>query len=145
MNDEILRLKIDLGLLNIFTLIPSYMECKEDKKVSNGNVAVCIIDQKGSIYGRMYCSNKVRRRNSFKLAWLKASQVWLTGVQTGFYEKLYFNDVVDDDNGVEAPDLVGWKGGQPITLSDGTSLSIGFSGFRGESDLEIVTEAFKDI
>lgn len=34
-------------------------------------------------------------------------------------------------------DLVGYEGGQPITLPDGTKLAVGFSGFRGTSDLEM--------
>jgi glc operon protein GlcG len=41
------------------------------------------------------------------------------------------------------PDMIGWEGGQPITLKDGTKLSIGYSGFRGTSDLEIVIKALK--
>jgi glc operon protein GlcG len=41
--------------------------------------------------------------------------------------------------------LVGWLGGQPVTLRDGTKLSVGFSGFRGISDLEIVVKALEKI
>lgn len=146
MNDQILHLRIALALLAIEDLIPSYMDVQEDKVISNGNVAVCIIDEEGTVYGRMYGNDKARKRQSYKIAWTKASQVWLTGVKTGDYEKLVFNNIVDENaNGIEAPDLIGWQGGQPLTLSDGTKLSVGFSGFRGISDLEIVVKAFKKI
>ncbi|CAC9974055.1 GlcG/HbpS family heme-binding protein [Flavobacterium panici] len=146
MNDQILHLRIALALLAIEDLIPSYMDVQEDKVISNGNVAVCIIDEEGTVYGRMYGNDKAKKRQSYKIAWTKASQVWLTGVKTGDYEKLVFNNIVDENaNGIEAPDLIGWQGGQPLTLSDGTKLSVGFSGFRGVSDLEIVIKAFKKI
>lgn len=146
MKDQILHLRITLALLAIEDLIPNYMEVPEDKAISNGNVAICVIDEEGSVYGRMFGNDKARKRHSYKIAWTKASQVWLTGVKTGDYEKLVFNGVVDENaNGIEAPDLIGWQGGQPVTLADGTQLSIGFSGFRGVTDLEIVTKAFKKI
>lgn len=146
MNDQILHLRIALVLLAIEDLIPNYMEVQEDKVISNGNVAVCIIDEEGTVYGRMYGNDKARKRQSYKIAWTKASQVWLTGVKTGDYEKLVFNNIVDENaNGIEAPDLIGWQGGQPLTLSDGTKLSVGFSGFRGVTDLEIVIKAFRKI
>ncbi|KRD07323.1 hypothetical protein ASE21_17670 [Flavobacterium sp. Root901] len=146
MNDQILHLRIALALLAIEDLIPSYMEVQEDKVISNGNVAVCIIDEEGTVYGRMYGNDKARKRQSYKIAWTKASQVWLTGVKTGDYEKLVFNNIVAENaNGIDAPDLIGWQGGQPLTLSDGTKLSVGFSGFRGTTDLEIVIKAFKKI
>jgi glc operon protein GlcG len=76
------------------------------------------------------------------VAWTKASQVWLTGVKTGEYERMVFNKEVDENaNGIEAPDLIGWEGGQPLVLKDGTVLSVGFSGFRGTTDLEIMVKA----
>lgn len=123
-------------------LIPLYMEDPEEKSKSNGNVAVCIIDENGIVHGKMFGTNKVRLRQSYKVAWIKASQVWLTGVKTGEYEKMHFNDQVDvKASGIEVPDLIGWLGGQPLTLKDGTKLSVGFSGFRGVTDLEIVVKA----
>jgi len=146
MNDQILHLKIALVLLAIEDLIPNYMEIEEDKVISNGNVAVCIIDEEGNVYGRMYGNDKARKRQSYKIAWTKASQVWLTGVKTGEYERLVFNNIVEENaNGIDAPDLIGWQGGQPLTMSDGTKLSVGFSGFRGATDLEIVIKAFRKI
>ena len=123
-------------------LIPVYMQNAEDKDIAGGNVAVCIIDENGMVYGRMFGTNKPRLRQSYKVAWTKASQVWLTGVRTGEYEKMVFNQLVEENgNGIEAPDLIGWQGGQPLTLPDGAKLSVGFSGFRGVVDLEIVVKA----
>ena len=123
-------------------LIPEYMQRNEDKVISNGNVAICIIDEGGSVYGRMFGVNKPRLRQSYRVAWTKASQVWLTGVKTGEYERRVFNkEIPENSNGIENPDLIGWEGGQPITLRNGLKLSVGFSGFRGTTDLEIVMKA----
>ena len=120
-------------------LIPIYMETPEDKNISNGNVAACIIDADGMVHGKMFGTNNARLRQSYNVAWKKASQVWLTGVKTGEYERMVFNKIVgENDNGIEAPDLIGWEGGQPLMMKDGTPLSVGFSGFRGTTDLEIM-------
>jgi glc operon protein GlcG len=52
---------------------------------------------------------------------------------------LTFNNQVDERKfGIRRPDYIGWEGGQPITLTDGTVLFAGVSGFRSVSDLEIV-------
>src|ERR1700733_12689338 len=119
-----------------------YMQNPEDSNISNANVAVCIIAEDGMVYGKMLVTNKPRQIQSFKVAWIKASQVWLTGIKTGEYEKMVFNGLAEENgNGIEAPDLIGWQGGQPLTLPDGSILSVGFSGFRGIIDLEIMTKA----
>ena len=123
-------------------LIPSYMENSEDKNISNGNLAVCIIDENQNVYGKMFGTNKPRLRGSYKIAWTKASQVWLTGIKTGEYERMVFTKQVDENgNGIEAPDLIGWEGGQPLVMKNGKILSVGFSGFRGITDLEIMVKA----
>ena len=136
-NDLIPRL-----LAAVEQLIPDYMHVEEDRDIANGNVAVCIIDDKGEVHGKMFGANKARSRQSFKVAWTKASQVWLTGVRTGEYERMVFNrEVAENAHGIEAPDLIGWEGGQPLQLKDGTILSVGFSGFRGTTDIEIMIRA----
>lgn len=123
-------------------LIPGYMNDPQDQCISNGNLAACIIDETGVVHGKMFGTNKPRLRQSYRVAWTKASQVWLTGVKTGAYEKMVFNKEVDENaNGIEAPDLIGWEGGQPLTTKDGTKLSVGFSGFRGTTDIEIMVKA----
>lgn len=123
-------------------MIPVYMAVPEDKRISNGNVAVCIIDENGQVHGKMFGENKPRLRQSYKVAWTKASQVWLSGVKTGEYERMVFNKEVEENaNGIDAPDLIGWEGGQPLCLNNGVKLSVGFSGLRGTSDLDIMIKA----
>lgn len=130
----------------IENLIPDYLKNPKDKPVSNGNVAICVIDESGMVYGRMYGEKKPRMRQSYRVAWTKASQVWLTGVKTGEYERRLFNgEIPENANGIENPDLIGWVGGQPITLQDGTKLSVGFSGFRGTTDIDIVARAVQGL
>jgi uncharacterized protein GlcG (DUF336 family) len=125
-------------------LIPVYMKNPDDSCIANGNVAVCIIDGDGTVHGKMWGENKPRLRQSYKVAWTKASQVWLTGYKTGEYERLVFTQQVEENgNGIEAPDLIGWQGGQPLTLPDGSLLAVGFSGFRGVVDLEIMVKALE--
>jgi glc operon protein GlcG len=127
-------------------LVPVYMAIPEDYAKSNGVASLCIIDENGRIYGKVFGNEKLRSRDSFKIAWTKASQVWITGIKTNDYEKLVFADQIDPQQfGIKLPDLVGWLGGQPITLHDGTKISVGFSGFRGTSDLEIVVKALEKL
>lgn len=145
MTNQSLNTTIEKILAGVERLIPTYMADPRDQEISNGNVAICLIDENGIIYGKMFGINKPRLRQSYRVAWTKASQVWLTGIKTGEYEKRLFNGEFDENaNGIEAPDLVGWVGGQPISLSDGTKLSVGFSGFRGTTDLEIVIRAIQE-
>lgn len=123
-------------------LVPVHMKTPEDYAISKGVVSVCIIDENGQIYGKLWGEDKIRCRDSFKIAWTKANQVWITGYKTNEYEKLVFADKVDHGKyGINMPDFIGWEGGQPVTLKNGIKLSIGFSGFRGTTDLSIVTEA----
>ncbi len=127
-------------------LIPDYIANPDDRGIANGNVAVCIIDEKGQLHGKMWGDNKIRVRESYHVAWRKASQVWITGMKTGEYEKEVFSGRVNEwQFGINRPDFIGWIGGQPVTLENGDRFSIGFSGFRGESDLEIVQRAFANL
>lgn len=143
MENQRLETQISNAFAAIEKLVPVYMENPDDRAIANGNVAVCIIDETGMVYGRMLGADKPRQRQSYRVAWTKASQVWLTGVKTGEYERMVFTKQVEENgNGIEAPDLIGWQGGQPLTLPDGTKLSVGFSGFRGVTDLEIMVKAF---
>jgi len=123
-------------------LMPHYMQNEDDRRIANGNCAICIIDSDGMIYGKLYGSNVIRAREAYRVAWTKASQVHITGYKTGEFEKLAFNKEIDEKSfGIERPDYIGWVGGQPLVLKDGTKLSVGFSGFRGIIDLEIVNKA----
>ncbi len=129
----------------IESLIPLYSSNKLDA-FANGNVAICIIDEDGFVRGKIWGNDKLTGRNFYKNAWVKASQVWITGMKTGEYEKRLYNaEFKEEDFGIGMPDLIGWEGGQPITIKDGTKLSVGFSGFRGINDLDIVLKAISII
>ena len=124
-------------------LIPEYMQNEEDRKKAKGGIAICIIDQEGCVHGKMFGEDRIMSRERYRVAWMKASQVWITGIKTGEYERLAFNNEIDEEQfGIKRPDYIGWEGGQPIRLKDGTVLAAGFSGFRSSSDLEIVQKAF---
>ena len=127
-------------------LIPSYMAIEEDRIKANGSVGVCIIDEQGNVHGRIFGADKILGRERYRVAWLKASQVWITGVKTGEFEKKVFNNELNEKNfGIRRPDFIGWEGGQPVQLPDGTILSVGVSGFRSVSDLEIVVKAINSL
>ena len=122
--------------------IPNFRESEADWSISEGNVAVCIIDEAGNIYGKIWGTDKLRGRKYYDVAYRKASQVWITGYKTMEYEKLVFSGQINPkDFGIELPDLMGWEGGQPIQLDAETKLSCGFSGFKGKNDLAIVKRA----
>jgi uncharacterized protein GlcG (DUF336 family) len=145
MTQEEIAIIVNKIFLAIEKIIPDYMQIPEDACISNGNLAVCIIDENGVIHGKFFGTNKPRLRQSYRVAWTKASQVWLTGVKTGEYERMVFNkEVGENANGIEAPDLIGWEGGQPLTLKNGAVLSVGFSGFRGTTDIEIMVKALAE-
>lgn len=123
-------------------LVPEYMDIEEDRKKANGSLAACIIDADGNIYGRIFGDDKVLGRERYRVAWTKASQSWITGMKTGEFEKLAFNNEIEEWKfGIRRPDYIGWEGGQPVTLKDGTIIYAGVSGFRSVSDLEIVVRA----
>jgi len=137
---------IDKIYLELDKLVPSARTNPKDQVLCKGNVAICIIDDDGMIHGKMFGDDKPRLRQAFKVAWTKASQVWLTGIRTGEYEKLFFtNQIPENANGIDNPDLIGWMGGQPLELKNGLKLSVGFSGFRGETDVEIVLQACRNL
>ncbi len=146
MEHEKVVMQVEKIIAALAELVPVYMEVPEDYAISKGVVSVCIIDESGQIYGKIFGTDKLRGRDSYKIAWTKASQVWITGMRTGDYEKLVFSDQIDHHKyGINMPDMIGWIGGQPVSLKDGIKLSIGFSGFRGTTDLEIVDKALEKI
>jgi uncharacterized protein GlcG (DUF336 family) len=123
-------------------LLPGYLQDEADMSIANGNVALVLIEEDGAVHGKIFGTSKISGREAFRVAWTKASQVWITGMKTGEFEKKIFNDEISDTTyGIKMPDMIGWQGGQPVTLKDGTKLSAGFSGIRGINDLGIVTKA----
>ncbi|HEY8659714.1 MAG TPA: hypothetical protein VIL78_11795 [Hanamia sp.] len=145
MTNEKLQQIINKMFESITAQIPAYKTSEADWNISGGNVAVCIIDDAGNIYGKIWGNEKVRGRGFYDVAYRKASQVWITGYKTGEYERLVFTDKLDyTDFGIELPDLMGWEGGQPIQLDTETRISCGFSGFKGVNDLGIVKKAAEE-
>jgi hypothetical protein len=127
---------------NITAQIPGFETSEPDWSISAGNVSVCIIDDAGNIYGKIWGNDKLRGRKFYDVAYRKASQVWITGYNTGEYEKLVFSDQLNyRDFGIELPDLMGWQGGQLIQLDADTRIYCGFSGFKGVNYLAIVKRA----
>ena len=142
MTNEKLQQIINKMFESMSAQIPTYKTSEIDWSISAGNVAVCIIDDAGNIYGKIWGNDKLRGRKFYDVAYRKASQVWITGYKTGEYEKLVFTDQLNyRDFGIELPDLMGWQGGQPIQLDAETRISCGFSGFKGVNDLGIVKRA----
>ena len=135
--------KIIIQILdNISIKVPTYQNSEADWGISEGNVAVCIIDEQGNIYGKIWGDDKLKGRRYYDVAYRKASQVWITGYKTGEFERLIFTDKLNyRDFGIPLPELMGWEGGQPIQLDAETRISCGFSGFKGVTDLAIVKKA----
>ena len=126
---------------NLNHLISEY-GANPDDSFADGNVAVCIISENGDVYGKIWGDKKSTGYRFAGLAFRKAIQVWATGYKTGEFErKIFNNELNEEDFGIQAPEFIGWDGGQPVTLADGEKLSIGFSGFRGFNDIEIVQKA----
>ena len=55
-------------LEKIEKLVPSYINIPEDRNISNGNLAVCIIDEKGGIHSKMIGKDNAKLRNSYRVA-----------------------------------------------------------------------------
>lgn len=126
--------------------ISTYMNNPVDYSISDGNVALCIIEKEGKLHGRMYGEDIDKRSNSFYYAWKKARQVLITGMKTGEFERKVFNNEINEyEFPINRPDYIGWIGGQPVELDNGEILAVGFSGFTGETDIQIVEDAIKAI
>jgi hypothetical protein len=96
-NKNKLQLMIDNIIGKLDGLIPEYSANPADA-FAGGNVAVCIIDEEGNMYGKIWGNNKVRGRQFARLAWVKATQVWIAGMKTGKYEKRLFNGEFEEKN-----------------------------------------------
>jgi uncharacterized protein GlcG (DUF336 family) len=126
--------------------IPEYMKDPADRSISEGNVAICIIDKQGRIFGKLFGTDKNKSRGFYNVAWKKASQVWITGYDTGKFEELVYSKKISCEQfGLSKPDLIGWEGGQLVKINNDVDLAVGFSGFRGHHDLEIVKKAVDEV
>ena len=68
-------------------LIPACMQNPEDRDNSRGNVTLMIVAQDGQIFGRMFGTDNRTRRGTSRVAWQKATQVWMTAQATGRFEQ----------------------------------------------------------
>jgi uncharacterized protein GlcG (DUF336 family) len=123
-------------------LLPKYLADPADRQISDGNVSICIVDENGQVYGAMWGDNKIKHRDTFQTAWRKASQVWITGIATGKFEELVYTNRIDwSQYGIMKPELIGWEGGWPVTLTGEIRLAVAVSGMRGENDTKLAKEA----
>lgn len=127
-------------------LVPEYLLNEEDAIRSQGGCSICVIDADGNVFGKMFGTAPIQMRETYRIAWVKASQTHITGYPTGEFERLAFNGEINERQyGIRRPDYIGWPGGVPLVTKDGTKLSAAFSGFRGISDVEILNRAFAKV
>jgi len=132
----------DQLLEEIALLVPQYLEDPVDLQMSQGNAAATVLTPAGVLRGRIFGDDKGRSRWVFGIASRKVMQVWGTGYATGRFEELVYSGKLDEGRfGLNRPDFIGWLGGVPLLLDDGSVLAAAFSGFRGEKDVEIVERA----
>jgi glc operon protein GlcG len=134
-------------LVEIEKLIPACMQNPEDRDNSQGNVTLLIIAEGGQIFGRMFGDDNARRRGTSRIAWQKATQVWMTHQATGQFEKQVYGPGNADPGkfGLQHPDLIGWEGGLPVVAADGTKFAVAMSGFTGGTDCNIIRQAVAKI
>ena len=132
----------ELLVEEVTRLIPVFLQDPVDRKQSQGNAAVAVIEPSGQIHGRIFGDDKHQGRAFFNIACRKLIQVWVTGYATGHFEKLVYEGRLDENQfRVNRPDFIGWEGGVPFELADGSLVAAAFSGFRGLKDIEILTRA----
>jgi glc operon protein GlcG len=126
---------------------PSTLHANEDdKRIANGSCAICIIDSEGMIYGKLYGNNVIRAREAYRVAWTKQARFISPDTKRVNSKSWHSIKKIDEKSfGIERPDYIGRVGGQPLVLKNGTKLSVGFSGFRGIIDLEIVNKAIEKL
>lgn len=145
MKPEEIKKHIESLISAVELLVPVYASLPGNK-AAEGVCAICIIDEEGNINGKMFGTDRLKQREKYRAAWLKASQTWITGMKTFDYEQKVFNGDIDYKHyGIQPPDFIGWRGGQPVELNDGTRLSVGFSGFSQKDDLEIIGSAMQNL
>lgn len=123
-------------------LFPSFLEDPVDREQSRGNAAFLLIGPEGTIVGHLFGEDNARGLWCLGIAQRKAVQVARTGYPTGRFEELVYAGKLDEGRfGVHRPDLIGWEGGVPFELSDGSRIAAAFSGFRGINDVAILLAA----
>jgi glc operon protein GlcG len=124
------------------SLIPKFLENPDDFAIAEGNVCCLIMDEEGNVVGKHWGTDRVKQRKSAQVGWQKVMQVWLTDTPTGTYEeKVYSKQMNWWEYGIPLPELIGWQGGLPARLADGSKIAIAFSGFHGDKDCAIIRQA----
>lgn len=132
----------ELLVEEISKLVPLFLEDPTDREMSKSNAACCVIDPTGRVCGRIFGDDKAKGAWCFGIVQRKVNQVWRTGYATGRFEELVYSGKLDDGRfGINRPDFIGWEGGVPLFLPDGTLIAAAFSGFRGNKDVEILQRA----
>ncbi len=122
--------------------LPKFLEDPKDFQIADGNVALYILDGDGNLYGRMMGTDRAKQRLSGRTAWHKVTQVWLTHKPTGVYEKQVYNNQVNWwEFGVPKNEFIGWEGGLPAELADGSRIAIAVSGMMGENDRDLIIQS----
>jgi uncharacterized protein GlcG (DUF336 family) len=138
--------QIELFLTAMETLLPTFLADPIDQSITGGNVSVMVIEENGRFYGQMFGTDRARQRGTSHTAWQKSTQVLITGYPTRKFEELVYSKQLDPSPfGINDPDFVGWPGGLPATLADGTKVAIAVSGMRGVKDAEIIRKAAEQV
>jgi len=126
----------------ILRLFPFFLEDPIDLAQSQGNAAFLLLGPEGTLHGHVFGKDTARGLWCLGIAQRKLTQVTRTGYPTGRFEELVYSGKLDEGQfGVHRPDLIGWEGGVPFMLPDGTRISAAFSGFRGINDVAILISA----
>ncbi|MCB9496127.1 MAG: hypothetical protein H6686_04480 [Fibrobacteria bacterium] len=113
-----------------------------DRDIAQGNLVFVAVHESGEVFGRYWGTDPVRQRQSAMVAWTKVNQVKLTRTATGLYEKLVYAGQKNWwEFGIPLPEFIGWEGGMPALLDDGTFAALAFSGLRGDKDCELMAQA----
>lgn len=133
-------------IAEVEALLPRYNAIPEDFILNKGNVAVAVIGPEGEYYGKMFGSGRATAMQCARVAMKKATQVWITGLATGEYERRAFSGELDESEfGIQRSDYIGWEGGIPARTKDGLPVALAFSGFRGENDVRILELALEKL
>ena len=134
--------QVEAFIAAVEKLLPEFLADPIDQLITNGNVTLMVIEDNGRFYGRMFGTDRLKQRGTSHTAWQKSSQVRITGLPTRKFEELVYSKQLDPSPfGIMNPDFIGWEGGLPARLADGTKLALAFSGMRGENDCEILRKA----
>lgn len=121
---------------------PTYLADPEDLAIAQGNLVFVAIDEAGHVFGKFWGTDPVRQRGSAQVAWTKANQVKLTRTSTGLYERLVYAGKRNWwEYGIPLPEFIGWEGGLPAVLEDGTFVALAVSGLRQDKDCELLARA----